>query len=75
MMWGWNYYDGWAWIGMTAVLLLLVVLAIGMIGAFRGPRQESDSAMAVLRRRLAAGEISQEDFEKTKKFLQGVMDK
>jgi len=71
MMWGWNYYDGWGWIGMTAVILLLVVLAIGMIGAFRRPRQESDSAIAELRRRLAAGEINQEDFEKTKKVLQG----
>jgi len=71
MMWGWNYYDGWIWIGMTAVILLLVVLAIGMIGAFRRPRQDSDSAMATLRQRLAAGQISQEEFDKTKKVLQG----
>jgi len=71
MMWGWNYYDGWAWIGMTAVILLIVVFAIWTIGAFRRPRQESDSAMAELRRRLAAGEINQEEFEKTKKVLQG----
>ncbi len=71
MMWGWNYYDGWAWIGMGAMILLIVVLAIWTIRAFRGPRHESDSAMAALRRRLASGEISQEDFEKTKKVLQG----
>ena len=71
MMWGWNNYDAWAWIGMGAVVLLLVILAIWMIGAFRGPRHESDSAMTALRRRLAAGEISRDEFDKTKKVLQG----
>ncbi len=30
-----------------------------------------DSAMATLRQRLAAGQISQEEFDKTKRILQG----
>jgi uncharacterized membrane protein len=39
--------------------------------SFAGPRQTSDRALEILRSRLAAGDISQEDFERTRKVLHG----
>ena len=74
MMW---YYPGngvWGWIWMTAVMLVfwggLIAVAIWAVRSGLGSRRDGD-AVDVLRRRLAAGEISQEDFEKTKRILQG----
>ena len=72
MMWG--YYGGWSWLFMAATMLLfwggLGALIVFAIRAFTGPRG-GDQAMDVLRRRLASGEISQEEFEKTRRALQG----
>jgi len=72
MMWG--YYDGWSWLWMAAMMVLfwggIIAVAVYAIRAFSGPRG-SDPAMDVLRRRLAGGEITQEEFEKTRKALQG----
>ena len=73
MMW---YYGGggWAWVWMSLMMLVfwgaLIALAVWAIRAGIGERRQGD-AMQVLRRRLAAGEISQDDFEKTKKILEG----
>jgi putative membrane protein len=73
MMW---YYGsgGWSWLWMTVMMLIfwgaLIAVAVWAIRSGLGSRRESD-AMDVLRRRLAAGEIGQEDFEKTKRILQG----
>jgi uncharacterized membrane protein len=47
----------------------VILLGVWAIRGFSGPRQTGDSAMETLRRRLAAGEISPEDFEKTRKAL------
>jgi putative membrane protein len=72
MMWG--YYDGWSWLWMAAMMILIwggvITLAIVVVRAITGPRG-GDQAVDVLRRRLAAGEISQEEFEKIRKTLQG----
>jgi putative membrane protein len=71
----WNYYDGWSWLLMAGVMLLfwggVIALVIWAIRAFSGRRQAGDEALETLRRRLAAGEISHEDFESTKKVLEG----
>jgi putative membrane protein len=73
MMW---YYGsgGWSWLWMTVMMLIfwgaLIAVAVWAIRSGLGSRREND-ALNVLRRRLAAGEISQEDFEKTKRILQG----
>jgi putative membrane protein len=72
MMWyyGWG---GWDWLWMGGMMLLfwsgVIVLAIWAIRSFTGPRQAGDAALDVLRRRLAAGEITPDEFEKTKKAL------
>lgn len=72
MMWG--YYDGWSWLLMAATMLLfwggVAALIVFAIRAFTGPRS-ADQAMHTLRRRLASGEITQEEFEKTRRVLQG----
>ena len=72
MMWytgaaGWD----WVWMALMMVLLWAGVIALGVwaIRSFVAPRQMSDAAVDLLRRRLAAGEISAEEFEKTKKAL------
>ena len=51
--------------GGAAFLVVLLIRALGT-----GPRGD-DEAMRILRRRLAAGEITQEEFEKTRRALQG----
>jgi putative membrane protein len=73
MMW-YGYYDGWTWLLMAAMMVLfwggvaaLIVLVVRAVTAPKG----GDQAIDVLRRRLASGEISQEEFEKTRRTLQG----
>ena len=72
MMWG--YYDGWSWVWMAAMMVFfwggVVTLIVFAIRAFAPPRG-SDAALDILRRRLAGGEISQEEYDKTRKALQG----
>lgn len=73
MMW---YYGGggWGWLWMTLMMLVvwgaLISVAVWAIRSGLGSRRDGD-AIDVLRRRLAAGEISPEDFERTKRILQG----
>jgi uncharacterized membrane protein len=69
----WYYGDGWSWLWMGGTMVLFwggaILLGIWAIRAFSGSKQTDDAAMDILRRRLAAGEISPEGFEKTKKAL------
>lgn len=73
MMWG--YYDGWNWLWMGGMMLLfwggVIALVIWGVRSLSGPRHSGDPAVETLRRRLAAGEISQDEFDKTKRILQG----
>jgi uncharacterized membrane protein len=70
-----GYYDGWSWLWMSAMMLLfwggVIALAVWGIRTMANPRRQDDSALETLKRRLTAGEISQEDYEKTKRVLQG----
>ena len=72
MMWGYNDAGSWLWMAamMVVVLGVIIVLAVLAIRAFTGPTS-GDQAIDVLKRRLAGGEITQEEFEKTRKALQG----
>ncbi|HET7467359.1 MAG TPA: SHOCT domain-containing protein [Candidatus Dormibacteraeota bacterium] len=58
---------------MSAMMLLfwggLIALGVWAIRALTAGRTGGNAAIEILRRRLAAGEISQEEFEKTKKAL------
>jgi uncharacterized membrane protein len=77
-MWGTmgGYYDSGNWIWMTLMMVLIVagVLAFGIWGVRTTTKHQAtttDPAIDVLRRRLASGEISQDDYDKTRKILQG----
>jgi len=77
-MMGFDGYDmsGWMWIVMVLVMLVitgaLVVLVVFSVRAISGPLAgNSTSALEVLKRRLAAGEITQDDYEKTRRLLEG----
>ena len=70
----WNYGFGnldWLWMGAMMLLFWggLIVLAVWAIRTIAGPRHGSDPAIDVLRRRLAAGEITQDEFERLRKAL------
>jgi putative membrane protein len=80
--WGWGMHPGmmgWGWVGLLFMLVfwvLIVVLIILLIrrllspGTARmaGPPQE-DSALEILKKRYARGEIDKEEFEAKKKDL------
>jgi putative membrane protein len=73
MMW---WYGGSPWMAIGGGLMMvlfwggLIVLAVWLVrGTGRGP-QPLDP-METLKRRLASGEINQEQFEQTRKALQG----
>jgi uncharacterized membrane protein len=72
MMWG--YFDGATWLWMATMMVMFWGVVIGLtvfaIRAFNRP-QGKDQAMDVLGRRLASGDITLEDYEKTRKALQG----
>ena len=72
MMW---YYGsgGWDWLWMAGMMVLfwggVIVIGVWLIRGLAGPRQTGDTAVDLLRKRLAAGEITADEFEKTKKAL------
>ena len=73
MMW---YYGaggpGWFWMTMVGMLLFwggVVALAIWLMRRTSPPRQGGDPALDILRRRLASGEITPEEFDRTRKAL------
>lgn len=76
MMWYWGS-SGW---GMTAVGILMMVvfwggalaLIVTLVRGAASPRaDQQDAALAVLRKRLAAGEISPEDYERVRRLIGG----
>lgn len=75
----WPYYgDGWSWVSwlwMAGMMVLfwggVIALAVWLIRSTGRPGAGRDDAMNSLRKRLAAGEITQDEFEKTKRLLQG----
>lgn len=63
--WGW----GWGGVaGLVVVLLLVVGVVLVVLGLTR--REGPDSALEILRQRLARGEISPEQYEELRKLLQ-----
>ncbi len=70
MMWS---YNATSWIWMMPMMLLIWMVVIGvvilMVRALSAPREQGDAAMEALRRRLAAGQITPEEYERTTKIL------
>jgi uncharacterized membrane protein len=73
MMW-WSDYGATNWLWMAPMMVLfwggIVVFAVFAIRAFTGPKS-NDQALDLLRRRLASGEITPDEFNKIRKALQG----
>jgi len=63
---------GWLWGSLIMVLFWggIILLAVFVIRSLTGSRS-NDQAMDVLRRRFASGDITQDEFEKRRKALQG----
>jgi putative membrane protein len=72
MMWGYTDGSSMVWMGIMMILFWggAIALIAFAIRAFANGKA-GDPAMDMLRRRLASGEINQEDFDKTRKALQG----
>ena len=76
-MMGWGYGMGWLWhIIMIAFWIAVIVGIIFLIrwlvisaGAGGGAARSEDSALEILKRRYARGEINKEEFEEKKKDL------
>jgi putative membrane protein len=72
MMWG--YTDGWSWLWMGTMMVLfwggIFAVAIFAFRSLSGSKS-NDPALDLLRQRFARGEITQEEFEKTRRALQG----
>jgi len=66
---------GWMWIVDALITLLfwggLAVLIVYALRAFGSRRDGRESADEILKRRLAAGQITQDDYEKTSRALHG----
>lgn len=72
MMWyDGGYAFGWLWMAGMMVLFWggVLVVAVWAIRNFTERQKTGDAALDLLRRRFAAGEISAEEFEKSKKAL------
>ena len=54
------------WLLVVAGLIVFGIWAVRRLGDRR-----SEAALDILRRRLAAGEITQDDYERTRRALQG----
>ena len=76
----WPYYGGggigwmgWLWMAGSMIVFWggVILLAVWLIRSVSSPKDRSDDAMSILRRRLAAGEITQDEFDKTRRLLQG----
>lgn len=72
MMWPYAV-DGWTWIWMTLMMVLfwggVGLLAVWAFRSVSRGHQADGGALDILRRRLASGEITAEEFEKTRKIL------
>lgn len=76
MMYGWDMTGwGWGWMSLwTLVAIVLVALLVAALirsSTFSGSGVSDDSAMAVLRRRFAAGEIDEAEFQQRRAKLEG----
>ena len=73
MMWGYHDASSWIWMGTLMVLFWAVAtgVVVWAVRSFAAPRPTRDDAVDTLRKRFAAGEITQEEFEKARRALQG----
>jgi uncharacterized membrane protein len=71
MMWGYNDGGSWLWMAAMIVAVLTVIISLSIFAIRVTEPKTADQALEILRRRLAAGEITQDEFEKTRRALMG----
>lgn len=78
MMWGWGYggYGApWGWVGPLMMIVFWIAIAVGVVFLIgylvrQGrPSGTEDSALEILRRRYAKGEINKEEYEEKRRDL------
>lgn len=77
---GWEHMMGWSYGGMFMWLLFIAIVVLGIYFIARGNKPTKtggysgiapeESALEILKRRYAQGEIDREEFEKIKKDLE-----
>ncbi|MGQ9631521.1 MAG: SHOCT domain-containing protein [bacterium] len=74
--WGYGYYGGWfGWLGPIFTIVFWTLAIAGLVFLIRWlvihskPSNREDSALEILRRRYAKGEISKEEFEEKRRDL------
>jgi uncharacterized membrane protein len=71
MMWGYNTVS---WLWMLPMMLIFWSVLVGvivlLIRLMSTPRLDRDAPMEALRRRLASGQITRDEYEQTKKLLE-----
>ena len=75
MMDGWNMTGwGWSWMSLVTVVGIIVIALVARTvmrdSGSRTVRGEEDPALAVLRRRLASGEIDEDEFTRRRAALE-----
>ena len=66
----------WMWLLGSVLMVIviggLIVLVVWAVRTVGGPRPDASiNALEVLKRRLAAGEITQDEYEKTRRLIEG----
>ena len=74
MGYGWDGWGAMGWFGGGWMLLVWLLVALLVIWAIRallpaGPRDGGDPALETLRRRFAAGEITEAEYEQARRAL------
>ena len=70
MMWGYNDGGSWLWMAAMMVVVLGVIIGLSVFAIRATVPNNNDQALSILRQRLAGGEITQDEFEKTRRALQ-----
>jgi putative membrane protein len=71
-MWEWHgfgYGHGFMWI-IWIVIIVAIVFLIRAGGGSIGTSSDQETAMEILKKRLARGEISEEEFKQKKKVME-----
>jgi putative membrane protein len=66
-MWGWHWF---MWIFMIIIWVLIILGAVATFKWIAGSKmRSSESALEILKKRYAKGEISEEEFNKMKEKI------
>jgi len=81
-MWGWGWMHGgyglpfWGWLGLRGVVIAAVIVGIVFVvravsrrGGWGGGWPREESALDILQKRYARGEITKEQYEEMKQNL------